>query len=162
MTDATDLRAAALSDLRYPPTNDNDAGLLAVLLPDVPGAPYGGTATPDQRDATTQATGTPVPEQYSTGTPVRPVHLREILRRWAASHTPVPAPAPAGDLREQLADLLQDNIPGFYPDHLKAADALLSIYAIAPRGSDNAAGLRGALQKLQTLDEDGRPAHTTD
>jgi hypothetical protein len=76
----TELRAAALSDARRTrPT----VSLLDILLPDVPGEPYGGTTTPEQRAATASATGRKVPEPYSTGIPVRPVHLREMLHRWA-------------------------------------------------------------------------------
>lgn len=146
---AADLRAAALSDLRHPPTNANDAGLLAVLLPDIPGAPYGGSTTPEQRRATAEATDSVVQPQ------AHPAHLRALLRAWAASQ-PRPRPTP-GSLREQIADLLQDNIPGFYPDHLRAADALLERYAVASRGKDNATGLRTTLRILQGLTEDGEP-----
>jgi hypothetical protein len=124
---APDLRAAALSDLRHP---SSTGGMLDILLPDVPGEPYGGYATTAQANATAEATGRVSGTQVS----FRPAQLRAQLRSWAASQ---PRPTP-GSLREQIADLLQDNIPGFYPDHLRAADAFLERYAVASRGKDNA------------------------
>lgn len=105
-----DLRAAALSDLRHAST-----AALALLLPDVPGEPYGGIATPAQRQAVAEVRGRSVSAQTSYGQPVRPAHLRVLMRAWAASHS----------------------------------------------GSDNAAGLRGAVARLSTLDDQGRPLSAT-
>ena len=141
-----DLRAAALSDLRHP----SSTGRLHILLPDVPGEPFGGTATPvPSAKPPPRPPGSLFRPSCSRGRPPARTTCVALMRAWAASQ---PRPTP-GSLREQIADLLQDNIPGFYPDHLRAADALLERYAVASRGKDNATGLRTAIQTLQGPDE---------
>jgi hypothetical protein len=164
----TELRAAALSDARRTrPT----VSLLYMLLPDVPGEPYGGTTTPEQRAATASATGRKVPEPYSTGIPVRPVHLREILRRWAHEQPARPDYGNAAALQpvSERWEIRPYNTPN---EHvwviLRDQQAVAEVYdledarfilaALQSRGSDNAAGLRTAVQTLATLDASGRPA----
>lgn len=34
--------------------------------------------------------------------------------------------------RDELADLIQDHVPGYYPDHLAAADAILARWRLVP------------------------------
>jgi hypothetical protein len=163
MPTAAELRTAALSDARRTrPT----VSLLDILLPDVPGEPYGGTTTPEQRAATASATGRKVPEPYSTGIPVRPVHLREILRRWAHEQPTPPQPDLHGaEVRvwfkrgEETAMYTVFSISGL-AEVLASSPGWTSVRISAPlrRGSDNATRLRTAIQKLATLDASGRPA----
>lgn len=168
MPTAAELRTAALSDARRTrPT----VSLLDILLPDVPGEPYGGTTTPEQRAATASATGRKVPEPYSTGIPVRPVHLREILRRWAHEQPARPDYGNAAALQpvSERWEIRPYNTPN---EHvwviLRDQQAVAEVYdledarfilaALQSRDSDNATRLRTAIQKLATLDASGRPA----
>ena len=70
--DATDLRIAALSDRKHGAAPEG--GLLNMLLPDIPGVPYGGNSTPEQRAATVAVTRLPLPAS------ARPADLRAALR----------------------------------------------------------------------------------
>lgn len=81
----SDLRAAALSDQ----ASGSDA-LLSLLLPDIPGEPYGGRATQAQVSAVFNAIGT----VFADPAQVRPSSLREAMRRWAASQQPALVPQP--------------------------------------------------------------------
>lgn len=68
----SDLRAAALSDH----ASGSDA-LLSLLLPDIPGEPYGGRATQAQVSAVFNAIGT----VFADPAQVRPASLREAQAR---------------------------------------------------------------------------------
>jgi hypothetical protein len=166
-----DLRAAALSDLRTHACGTTWS-MLDILLPDVPGAPYGGTATPEQRQATAEATDSVVQPQ------ARPAHLRALLRAWAAAQ-PSPHARQEQALRWLAGPCEKDATPGArcwdlnqrlrFPDAEYLAyrwcEPCTAAYGLGegpayppPRpGTDNATGLRSTIQTLQGLTEDGEP-----